>query len=78
MVGTLRDALIRDWGLLSKDQKTELQQYLFQFMMRERNIAMFVRERILQVIIYYLLYNIKIEYLNIIKFSVVIVIILIY
>lgn len=50
MVGTLRDALIRDWVILSKDQKTELQQYLFQYMMRERTIAIFVRRIILQVI----------------------------
>ncbi|XP_025409215.1 exportin-4-like isoform X2 [Sipha flava] len=48
--GTLRDALIRDWLLLSQDQKNELRQYLFQFIMRDGNIAAFVRERILQVI----------------------------
>lgn len=50
--GTLRDALIRDWILLSQDQKNELRQYLFQFIMRDGNIVPFVRERILQVIIY--------------------------
>lgn len=49
-VGTLRDALIRDWTLLSQDQKNELRQYLFQFIMRGDNIVPFVRERILQVI----------------------------
>lgn len=49
-VGTLRDALIRDWTLLSQDQKNELRQYLFQFIMRDGHIAPFVRERILQVI----------------------------
>lgn len=49
-VGTLRDALIRDWILLSQDQKNELRHYLFQFIMRDGNIAPFVRERILQVI----------------------------
>lgn len=48
--GTLRDALIRDWILLSQDQKNELRQYLFQFIMRDGNMAPFVRERILQVI----------------------------
>jgi len=48
--GTLRDALIRDWILLSQDRKNELRQYLFQFIMRDGNIAAFVRERILQVI----------------------------
>jgi hypothetical protein len=47
--GTLRDALIRDWILLSQDQKNELRQYLFQFIMRDGNMAPFVRERILQV-----------------------------
>ncbi|VVC37256.1 Hypothetical protein CINCED_3A011540 [Cinara cedri] len=51
VVGTLRDAILRDWTLLSKDQKTELRQYLFQFMMRERTtIELYVRKRILQVI----------------------------
>ncbi|XP_050429581.1 exportin-4-like [Adelges cooleyi] len=49
-VGTLRDALIRDWTLLSQEQKNELRQYLFHFIMQEGNIAPFVRERILQVI----------------------------
>lgn len=49
--GTLRDALIRDWLILSQDQKNELRQYLFQFIMRDGNIAAFVRERILQVIL---------------------------
>lgn len=48
-VGTLRDALIRDWVLLSQDQKNELRQYLFQFIIQDGNIAPFVRERILQV-----------------------------
>ncbi|CAI6367793.1 unnamed protein product [Macrosiphum euphorbiae] len=48
--GTLRDALIRDWILLSQDQKNELRQYLFQFIMRDGKMAPFVRERILQVI----------------------------
>lgn len=47
--GTLRDALIRDWTLLSQDQKNELRQYLFQFIMQDGTIAPFVRERILQV-----------------------------
>jgi len=51
-VGTLRDALIRDWVLLSDDQKNELRQYLFQYIMNDGNIAAFVRERILQVINY--------------------------
>lgn len=50
-VGTLRDALIRDWNLLTEDQKNELRQYLFQFIMQDGNIATFLRERILQVII---------------------------
>lgn len=69
-VGILRDALIRDWILLSQDQKNELRQYLFQFIMRDGNIAAFVRERILQVIcipiyIYIFLYrNIKDVYNN--------------
>lgn len=48
-MSTLRDALIRDWVLLSQDQKNELRQYLFQFIMQDGNIAPFVRERILQV-----------------------------
>ncbi|KAL5234349.1 hypothetical protein ACI65C_001759 [Semiaphis heraclei] len=48
--GTLRDALIRDWIFLSQDQKNELRQYLFQFIMRDGKMAPFVRERILQVI----------------------------
>lgn len=50
--GTLRDALIRDWVLLSLDQKNELRQYLFEFIMQDGNIAPFVRDRILQVIIF--------------------------
>lgn len=49
-VGTLRDALIRDWTLLSENQKIEMRLYLFHFIMRGGNIAPFVRERILQVI----------------------------
>lgn len=51
-VGTLRDALIRDWTMLSQDQKNELREYLFRFIMSDGNIAPFVRERILQVILF--------------------------
>ncbi|XP_003245507.1 exportin-4 [Acyrthosiphon pisum] len=49
--GTLRDALIQEWILLSQELKNEFRQYLFQYIMRDEKIlAPFVRDRILQVI----------------------------
>lgn len=47
---TLKLALVRDWVTLSQDQKNELRQYLFQFIMERYGILpAYVREKILEV-----------------------------
>lgn len=71
-VGTLRDALIRDWCLLSQDQKNEIRQYLLQFTIIDDNIAPFVRDRILQVII--ILSKLILKLHNLVLFYIILII----
>jgi hypothetical protein len=48
--GLIKEALIRDWGLLQESDIFSLRQYLLQYVLNHLGLAPFVRERVLQVI----------------------------
>lgn len=48
--GLIKEAVIREWTLLSDDEIKSLQQYLLSYVVEKSTLATFVRERILQVI----------------------------
>uniref|UniRef100_A0A1B6DRC6 Exportin-4 n=2 Tax=Clastoptera arizonana TaxID=38151 RepID=A0A1B6DRC6_9HEMI len=48
--GTLKDALVREWASLQEEEIKALQCYLLQYLIRNPSMAVFVREKILQVI----------------------------
>ncbi|XP_018907814.2 exportin-4 isoform X3 [Bemisia tabaci] len=49
--GAVKEALIREWNLLPESDIASLRQYLLHYIMNKTNLALFVRERMLQVIV---------------------------
>lgn len=54
--GALKEALIREWGMLDENDILSLRQYLLNYIISKPGLAPFVRERMLQVSFLYIIF----------------------